>query len=96
MYADIRQCQRIGARIPTHGESLRSVATTEGISPNTSSKMVRHGLPPGYKRATAPIGEPVVQSRPPLPWRTVQGIVRSLPERDAEKYLSLLLHRQSR
>ncbi len=48
-YAQVRRAVLI------EGRSRRSVAQELGLSRNTVAKMVKHHLPPGYRRKAAPV-----------------------------------------
>lgn len=90
MYTDIAHWNRVRARVMKRGESARSVAASEGISRNTVRKMLRFELPPGYRRTAANSLKPGEWLQPPRPWKDMVVVVRSLPAREAAKFLSSL------
>lgn len=51
MYSDLRLWKRVRTRVLVSGESIRSVAFSEGIARNTVRKMLGYERPPGYRRA---------------------------------------------
>ena len=67
MYSNPHQWKRIRKKVLIGGESIRSVARSEGISRKTLRKILSHETPPGFagRRSTTVILEPAsIQARP--------------------------------
>ena len=67
---------RVRRAVLVEGRSERGVARDYGLAPETVRKMLRHSLPPGYRRKEPP-------KRPKLgPW---MGVIEAILEEDQQQ-----------
>ncbi len=55
MYRDVDLYAKVRRAVMVENQSERGAAKRFGISRKTVSKMVRHAVPPGYRRKEAPV-----------------------------------------